>query len=381
MLPPFDNSISGLTNALLDANFNQTARAMLVQIFALFNNPGSAMQQALANLDAEVERLNEAGLSLEAENAVLQQTLLVYLNTFNAAQALIIANALEIEQSGQEVAPGAVTAKVFIAIATALALSGVNPVTALAAFQAELATQGIQWTIPTALEIVTSFVNTPEWIAKMEGWGAGYAELTTETILNGIANGWGPDRIASKMRQLAQNLPLSAAENLTRTLQLTAYREASLGMELVNNEFLEYKIRIATLDLKTCLACINLHGTRLEIGERVDDHFRGRCTEFYVVAGGPRFPDVMQVDSVPGERNFETWQNGIDWFNSLSPERQMQQASFLSTPAKWRAFQSGVPLSVFVGEHIDPLFGVQVIENSLVAAIAEEAEQFYSVNQ
>lgn len=712
MLPEFDNSISGLTNQVLDTTFNAAARAMLEQIFAITNNPNSEMQRALANLDAEVKRLEEAGLRIEADNPVLEQTLRIYTEALVATQALVIANALEIEQSGQEVAPGSVTAKVFIAIATALALSGINPVTSLAAIQTELAAQGIQWIIPDALQIATSFVNSPEWIAKMEGWGVGWAELTRKTILNGIATGSGPQAIASKMRQLAQGLPLSAAENLTKTLQLTSFREASRALELVNNQFLEFKLRIATLDFKTCLTCIALHGTRLEIGERVDDHFRGRCevpgnlisgaaisslvsrhyngdivvlntasgkqlpvtsnhpvltdsgwlpaksirkgdnvisyggskgasvgvdpdenhiptivenipaslgmarlgtmpissqdfhgdgingdvgivwsnrflrkdffsslsqplrqklfggrnteadsffglgdfhsmphskwysssgllssfhdvllllrshlagpqsvglvnaspfnpstlepgaynipgyaklgsqgvfghssnvqagdgvrhritspasgrvlsgldfpafgtraeqplalekirerllasmpnlrrnhdiipgqirfdpvvevglrrfsghvyslqsdsgwyssngiishncTEFYVVAGGPRFPDIMQVDSEPGKRNFVPYQNGIDWFNSLSPERQALQRSFLSTPAKFRAFQSGVSLTSFIGGHIDPLFGAQVIEQSLQNAIGlENAEGFYSRNQ
>ena len=340
------------------------------------------MQQSLTKLDDEANRLDEAGEMMEADNAQLLLTLAAFAAMMIAVEILIQANDQDIELSGRSVAPGALTAKVFIVISTALVAAGLNPVTSLAAFQTQLLEAGItNWIVPDALDIASAFVNSPEWIAKMEGWGEGYAELTKDTILSGIANGVGPNATAAKLRQLAQDLPLSAAENLTRTLQLTSYREAELAMEVVNSEFLEYKIRIAALDDRTCLACVSLHGTRLEIGERVDDHYRGRCTAFYVVKGGPRFPDVMQSDSIPGERNFVPWQSGEDWFNGLSPERQAQQASFQSTPAKFRAFKSGTPLSDFVEEHFDDVFGRQIVEDSLIGALGDEAKKFYNVNQ
>ncbi len=381
-MPHIDNSISGLVNEALDTLYGKVTKSMFEQIFAITNNPGSAMQQSLTKLDEEANRLDEADERMEADNAQLLLTLAAFVAMMLAVEALILANDQNIELSGQSLAVGAVTAKVFITISAALAAAGINPVTSLAAFQAELLEAGItNWVVPSAVDIASAFVNSPEWIAKMEGWGAGYAERTKNTLLMGIADGAGPLATAAKMRQRAQDLPLSAAENLTRTLQLTSYREASVAMEVKNSEFLEYKIRIAKLDLKTCLACIALHGTRLEIGERVDDHYRGRCTEFYVVKDGERLPGVMQSDSLPGERNFVPFQNGEDWFNGLSPERRAQQASFLNTPAKLRAFKSGVPLSDFVGDNFDDVFGEQIIENSLVGMLGDAAEKFYNINQ
>ena len=101
------------------------------------------------------------------------------------------------------------------------------------------------------------------------------------------------------------------------------------------------------------------------LGERVDDHYRGRCTEFYVVPGGPQLPDFMQADSTPGNRKFTKFQTGEDWFDSLPEARQKQQASFLESPGKFKAFQEGTPISAFVTEHVDDVFGRQVMENSL----------------
>jgi hypothetical protein len=177
-------------------------------------------------------------------------------------------------------------------------------------------------------------------------------------------------------------MPVSAADNLMRTLQLTSYREASLAMEELNGKYILHKIRIAALDTRTCLTCISLHGTELEPGERVDDHYRGRCTEYYVVPGGKPFPDFMQADSTPGQRNFVPFQNGEDWFNGLPEARQKLQASFVGGPGKWNAFKAGTPLRAFVAEHHDKVFGRQVVEHSLTSLFgAKQAATFYQRNQ
>ena len=152
-------------------------------------------------------------------------------------------------------------------------------------------------------------------------------------------------------------------------------------MEVANSEFIEGKIRIATIDSRTCLSCISLHGTPMKLGERVDDHYRGRCSEFYQVLGGPKTPTMMQADSQPGERNFVPYQDGEGWFASLPASRQAQQASFLNSPAKLRAYLDGVPLSAFRGDHTDEVFGAQTVEQSLVGALGDTAEQYYEVNQ
>lgn len=231
------------------------------------------------------------------------------------------------------------------------------------------------------VQAVTRFVDSPAWIARMEKWGKGYADLTRNTIINEIANGAGPLAVAQKLRQLATNMPIHASDNLMRTLQLTAYREASLDMEKLNGKYITKKIRIAALDQRTCLTCIALHGTELEPGQRVDDHYRGRCTEYYVVPGGKPHPDYMQADSTPGNRRFVPFQTGIDWFNSLPVARQKLQASFVKSPGKWNAFQAGTPLSQFVAEHVDDVFGQQVVENSLVGMFGDDAQQYYVRNQ
>jgi len=149
-------------------------------------------------------------------------------------------------------------------------------------------------------------------------------------------------------------------------------------MEKINGNFITGKIRIATLDQRTCLSCIALHGTPVPLGEAVEDHYRGRCTEFYQVPGGDQFPAQMQVDSTPGNRHFQKFQTGEEWFASLSPERQALQRSFLNSPAKLKAYLDGAKLSDFVGDHVDPVFGNQKVELSLLKILGSNASQYYA---
>ena len=379
-------AISAAEQAALDRAYAATAARMLAQVKAISNAPNSQMQRSLKLLDEEAARLADNDERMTATNPQFEQTMNEYEATFNTTQSLILANDNIIQDAAKKIAIPVVTAKVFLRSSALLVARKINPISAQAMkyYTTQTAAAGIPWTVPplSALDAVGDYVASPAWINRMDKWGSGYAGLTRDTFVKGISQGWGPQFTASQVRLSAQSLPVSAAENLTRTLQITSYRDASTAMEVVNSDYIVGKIRISALTENTCLACISLHGTKLAVGERVDDHFRGRCSEFYQVPGGPEFPATMQADSVPGGRNFVKFQNGDDWFASLPPERQAQQASFLRSPAKRRAYDAGTPLSSFVGDHTDDVFGAQIIEQSLMQSIGtEQASGFYSVNQ
>jgi len=366
----------------LDAGYNRTAGPVLARIDKISTSPASEMQISLSNLDVETQGLTEKEDPILPTNKKLEKALNALGSVFISAQALIEAAGPAIQQSGVAVAPQAVTAKVFLNITDDLLANGIDPLSPKSAkfySNAIKKTKG-KFTVPSAKDIAANFVNTPKWKSKMDGWGAGYYGKTKDIFIQGLADGWSPKYTAARIRDVAENIPRSAAENLTRTLQNTSYREASLEMEKINGGMIYGKIRIATLDQRTCLSCIALHGTELEPGERVDDHYRGRCTEFYRVPGGPMFPESMQADSLPGKRNFVPWQKGTDWFASLPPKRQALQPSFKKSPAKLKAYRDGVPLSDFVGDHHDDVFGNQKIELSLLKMLGEDdAKKYYAV--
>ena len=375
-------TIQSVEAAALERAYIASAGRMLAQIQAISGAPNSQMQRSLARLDAEAARLAEAEERMTADNPQLQQTMGEYEQTFKTTQALILANDNTIQNAAAAIAIPAVTAKVFSVITSALFARGINPLSPQAAkvYASQVAGSGIPWVTPSALDFAGGYVDSPAWASRMENWGAGYADMSRDTFANGIAKGWGPQYTASQVRLSAENLPKSASESLTRTLQLTSYRDASAAMELQNGKYITGKIRISALKETSCLTCISLHGTPLAVGERVDDHYRGFCSEFYQVPGGPQYPDQMQADSKPGDRQFVPFQTGEEWFASLPPERQARQASFLRSPAKLRAYRDGTPLSAFVGDHTDDVFGHQVVERSLKNAVGLSKAQGYYVN-
>jgi hypothetical protein len=369
-------------NRALDKQYTSLFANVLKQIRTLSTARNAPIQRALLDLDNEAKRLVDENKRIDPENPALKNAITQHQNSLVATATLIQSNDDAIQNAAVRLAVAAVTSKVFTSLAGVMVEQGIDPVSerALGSYVSILAGRNIKWLAPTGVDFARGFVDSAAWISKMEGWGAGYAGLTRDVILDGISKGWSPLKVAQEMRKHAENIPTHAADNLMRTLQLTSYREASAAMELVNGAYLRGKVRIATLDERTCISCISLHGTPLKVGERVDDHYRGRCSEFYQTIGGPDFPDTMQADSKPGQRNFVPFQTGEEWFNSLSPERQAMQRSFMNNPAKLKAFNSGIPLSDFVGDHIDPVFGHQTVELSLIKAIGDDANKFYTRN-
>jgi len=371
-------TIQDYANAELDRLFIQTMGPILKQAQKMATDPRGQLQSSLRELDEEAARLEEDKQPIKADNATLLKVIASYGALLLVVQTLIRSEAEAVELTGSQVAIPSVTAKVFRPIATSLASQGLDP---LKSVLAQVDITRMPWVTPSADEIASQFVRSSAWIKKMDSWAEGYVALAQDTLQMGLQKGWGPRYTAGYLSNILPGLPLHAAENITRTLQLTSYREASLAMEQANSNVLAGKLRVATLDKRTCLACISLHGTPLKIGERVDDHHRGRCTEYYQVAGGSPLPRFMQADSPSGGRTLVPFQTGPDWFAGLSPARQKQQASFLASPGKLRAYRDGVALKDFVTSYDDAVFGRMIVEDSIIGALGTKGEQYYAINQ
>ena len=356
--------INALANDALDIAYAEDTESTLRGIANRSLSPLGTMQNKLKALDKEATSLAEQSLKFNVTDKSLNEAFETYEDILAAAQTETVATAVVVEQSAAELATPTVAAKLFPQRTDEFLSQGVNPL--LANFGDDVLRA---FNFPDPVEFVDFYTDTTAWEVRMERWGAGYADLSKDTLLKGMAQGWGPIRTARIMRQHAENIPARASNNLLRTLQITSYRDAQLALEIANGHLLRGKIRIAVLDSATCLACIALHGTRLAVGQRVDDHYSGRCSEFYQVPGGPDFPLTMQADSKPGLREFVPFQNGIAWFDGLSSTRQAAQNSFLSSPGKLRLFKSGESLNIFIGNYHDDIFGAQIIEQSIKRAI------------
>jgi hypothetical protein len=386
----------------IDREIARVIQAMVDKVQLLLTSRSTQFQMALAELDEHAAVLEEAGEKLKPNDPYLIAVLEQWETLMGMSAILLTVEAETIAEAGAALAEPVFRASLLSSLAATnpeaqqlyaeslpeeeKARNPFTPAVQLAIGAALLAL-GYRLAFPsdaahpniTPLTIAQKYTGSEEWRLKMANLAPGYREKFTQIILKGIASGWSPLKVASQLRRTGTTLPVYVIEGIARTLLLTAYREATSVIEKMNSEYLLYKLRIATLDKNTCLACIALHGTRLEIGERVDDHYRGRCDEFLVVKDGALHPPMMQADSVPGKRNFVPWMTGEEWLASMPLERLRQQASFAGTPAKMNAYLEGVPIEAFLGSYSDPVFGNMVVEQSLKGALGEEQASKYYV--
>lgn len=218
--------------------------------------------RALQQFLDEAARLEAAGLPLTADNPVLR-ALRADLDDILRAHAALIDGAAE-GIGRQGVQAGTTAARL-------TSLPGVS--------DAMLAAIGVGWAAPDpeAVAELIRLASSPAWIAELERYRTGVAQDVLDVALRGIVAGRNPLTIAREVAAAVRGMPIARAQSLMRTLQLTSYRRA-VGLSYVaNQDIVSEHVRIAALDDRCCLACIALHGTRLAVGEAVDDHHNGRC--------------------------------------------------------------------------------------------------------
>jgi hypothetical protein len=337
---------------LIDRNFNRTAGRTLQEIAAV--SQSGLIRQRLDELSKEAIRLAEAGERLQLNSPILR-ALQADLENALAANATIIRSAGIELQTGMIVDAGTITRQLALPGFTDEMLEGI----------------GVRWNVPDpeAVNQLVGFIDNPAWADELSGYGERVLETVNKRALLGIVRGENAVSVAEDVVMILEGragvagLPLSQAENLLRTLQLQSYRTAAAINQAANAAILEKIIRVAALDERTCLACITLHGTELAVGERVDDHHRGRCVGVPVVRGTDR-----QVD-----------QTGEQWFFSQSEAQQL----WIAGHANFGAIQAGeVSLNpaadvTFVQPYTDPVFGNMLREASLVGTLGKQAQEFY----
>lgn len=94
----------------------------------------------------------------------------------------------------------------------------------------------------------------------------------------GIANGTNPRVIARQLGKVSDEAA-SRLATIARTEMLGAQREATLSLYEANPQLLKGWAWHATLDDRTCLACVAMHGRRFTFKERerLDGHPNCRC--------------------------------------------------------------------------------------------------------
>lgn len=322
------SSLATLISGMLDADYNRAADATLRAVEATSVNP--LVTQRLKELNAEAARLANEGKKLTPDNAVLR-ALIADMEPTLQRSARALDNGATGIQEGSSALAGRATFQ--------MSQAGMD--------NEDKAWIRARWNQPdpAAVAALVDYADKPAWNDEIKN----YPGLTLDTMLNqavrGMVEGWGPNRVAKSITNIATTLPLAKAQILTRTLYMESYRSASAASQLANADILESQIRIEVLDGRTCLCCIALHGTKMRVGEKVNDHHGGRGSSITVVIGRPR-----------------TVQTGEQWFNALPDSERLKIAG----PGNYDALQSGkAQLRDFVQDYTDPVFGDMVRQASL----------------
>lgn len=342
---PRPGTVTDLINRLLDRGYNQIAQPVINAIAASVNT--GLIQRRLDELDAEAQRLDELGERLTPDNPVLR-ALLADLETTLRRDSQRMADASEPLQAAASSAAATIQRQ--------LALPGMT--------DAQLRAIGMRWNVPDPERVarLVDYATSPQWAAQLRQYGPDVLGIVNNQAIRGSVSGWGSLRTAREIRGMTESIPAHQANNLLRTLNLTSYRDSAAIHQQANLAIAQQVIRIAALDLRTCLSCVAQHGQVIWDSQRdvnapvprVNDHHSGRCTSIIVVTG-------RTVNIIPGP----------DWFASLSPERQAQQASFASSPGKLEAYRAGqLQLADFIHRYDDPTFGPMLREASLTGALA-----------
>lgn len=146
------------------------------------------------------------------------------------------------------------------------------------------------------------------------------ADGITQALINGIALGWNPRKVARAMQD-GSTRSLDRMMTIARTEQLRAYRESSLQNYRSSGVVRGYQ-RIAAHDSRVCPACLMLEGTVYPLETTMATHPNCRCG---------MIPLVIRVSD-------PSWLKGEAWFVQQLPERQKS----ILGPGRYDAWQRGI---------------------------------------
>lgn len=337
---PGVNRTRTLIDQMLDKGYTR-ATAQTIRAIA-HNGTTGVMEARLSAFEAEAARLQAAGKPMTRDNPYYRALMADFETALRKDAALIDASAERVQRVGLDAAKS---------LTRQLALPGMS--------DQQLEVLGVKWNTPDpdAIARIAEYTTRPAWQAQLDQYAKGSSQAVQDTALRAIVEGRNPLTVAREVRRVVEGLPARQANNLMRTLQLTAYRDATAMHQLANADILSYQVRIASLDRRCCMACIALHGTKLPLGQRVNDHHQGRCIAISVTTFRPR--------------NIQT---GEAWFAGQPEPIQRQYMG----NAAYEAWQAGkIKLADFPQPYDDPTFGPMIREASLKGMLGDSAQQFY----
>lgn len=145
------------------------------------------------------------------------------------------------------------------------------------------------------------------------------ADGLTQALVNGVALGYNPRRIAREMARGATG-SLNRMLNMARTETMRVYKTANLESYKASGVVTSY-LRLATHDSRVCPLCLLLEGTEYPLDRMMPSHPSCRCTLVPKVQGVPaprwtkgetwlREQPAATQRSILGKGRYEAWQDG-----------------------------------------------------------------------
>ena len=103
------------------------------------------------------------------------------------------------------------------------------------------------------------------------------ASEARQVIVNGVAQGYNPNKIAQELHQQL-GAPLARAQTIARTEVMRAQREVTLGTYQANSDVVRGWVWSSAMDERTCDECWALEGTFFAVEESPEVHINCRCT-------------------------------------------------------------------------------------------------------
>lgn len=189
---------------------------------------------------------------------------------------------------------------------------------------------------------------------RLQEYGEAAAERIKQIILQSVTLGLNPRELARLIVAEGFGMGLTDALRMARTLQLYAYRDATLENYRQHSDIVKGWVwSSALIPGRTCMSCVNMHGSIHTLKETLNDHHNGLCAML------PYLGDKNPVREL-----------GADWFDRQSAETQRRMMG----PGKYEAWKAGqFTIADMTDTHDDDVYGSMRIERSLKSLL--EASQ------
>lgn len=202
--------------------------------------------------------------------------------------------------------------------------------------------------------------DSPLFDTVLSRYGEAHTTSIGQALIDNVLQGRNP-RVTARAMTTQWGIPLTDALRISRTEHNRAARTATLATYRTNPHLVKGWRWMAALDPRTCLSCVNLHGTLFPLTETLDDHPNGRCTMAPQMisfadlginlpeldlgieegAGQAWFAEQDEATQrqMMGPAKFEAWKAGLFEFSQLSKE---------TTTPRWGRMFSEAPLKDMV---------------------------------